>query len=768
MKRFGGIAVYAAMFIALGAWRINVPSGDIQPWGGSGNSNSANSNTANFATTAGSANNANNVVAGGNVTTNAVNANKLCNNAASNYCLTFADAVHITLNANGLAALSFDGSQNAVFGGNITLPSADYVAWLSRVRLLSTVDGTLQITTSTGTFGTLLLGATGAATGIQMVSSANALTLLGGDGSTPSNLTLSAPRLQGNNLVASPLFRVTALGTAAAPSITNTVGTSISGVYWPTATTVGLSSNGVAALTFDANQQATFNGNIILNAGGLMQETNVTGAPGTVQGMRFSDTALLLGGSGTAGAGVVLQLFGGGLAVSNGVGGYSTGTFGGLVSHGAYQVSGSGVATGNIYQLTSAGGLGNVDANHTTIYSYNGSAATPAVNFDLGQNANFGGNVTIPASDYYAWSGNTQLLSPTNGTLQVASSTGAFGSLLLGATGSATGIKLVSTNATLTLSGGDGTNLYGTSFSTGNFTIPGIGSLINSSSSLILTAGSGGNAGKITFPNVSTGTVAFAQATGTLTGPGFSFNGAVAFPGATHDTAGVLAPSQINQESVYFADEFMGSVSTGSYTVSGNTDNNINHTISILSPSTQGVLQTWTSSATQGGGVSSGSEVVVVKSSAITYQWRSLFYLPTASTSTNRYIAYIGAIQANTATSTYAPFGGAYIKYSDNVNSGNWVLGSAVSATLTTTNSVVAATTGWHKLTITLVNGTFTYVLDGVTLGTVTDTNILTTVASGAFAQGFGAVMVPDGTNWTAIQYLTVDRADLYVTGLSR
>lgn len=45
---------------------------------------------------------------------------------------------------------------------------------------------------------------------------------------------------------------------------------------------------------------------------------------------------------------------------------------------------------------------------------------------------------------------------PSDGTLQVATAAGGFGFLLLGAAGATTGIKLTSSNGTLTVTGGDG------------------------------------------------------------------------------------------------------------------------------------------------------------------------------------------------------------------------------------------------------------------------------------------------------------------------
>lgn len=257
-----------------------------------------------------------------------------------------------------------------------------------------------------------------------------------------------------------------------------------------------------------------------------------------------------------------------------------------------------------------------------------------------------------------------------------------------------------------------------------------------------------------------------------VSGSTTTYPGPLSVPFGQVDSYVQPVPSQINTETLYWADDFTNFYSTGSiYWWNGNTQTGpATAFASYLSAGNIGLAEVYTNSATQGGNLTNRSTVPLVKSSAVTMQWRSMFLLPQLSTSTNRFTIYIGG-DSSTAngTNAYAPAQGPSIKYCDNVNSGNWVLESGIGGTMTTTNSSVAATAGWHTLTITLNNGVYTFVLDGVTLGTVSDANMPTTVNAGnAMAALFSMVIVPDGTDYTTVSYLVADRADFYATGLSR
>jgi hypothetical protein len=665
-----------AMFIAYGA--ANSAPGDIQAGGGGGSGGNAT-----FATTAGSANNANNVVAGGNVNTNAVNANSVFFPNGSK----LTDVVNGTLlfeNSGGTAGFQIFNSGSGVnfsgIGGAAINVTAGGVVITSRFQAplgsAAVPPYTNSTTTNTGIYFPTATSVGFATNGnLVLTLDANRNATFNANETVAGNLYLPNANTVGTSALY--LGPTTALGTRIFQNGTGVVQFGLadgsgnaklygSGAYstnpgsasavefgrynqlgygaWFDSTHMYLAANGNNTLILDANQQAIFNGNIVLPLGGIVQEANVNAAPGIVKGVQFTDTALLLGNTSSAAAGVILANFSGSLAISDESGQYSKAFLGGVISHGAYQVSGSSVTTGSIYQLSNGGGFGNVDANHTTVYSYNGTAATPAVNFDTAQNANFAGNVTIP------------------GTLNV--------------------------------------------------------------------------------------------------------------PGAAVNAAGSV-PTVVDTNMIYVREDFLGwaagsakftgvgSVSSGGIGLSGGGANTASQAMG---------LNIGNASASTGGYISASTAIPVSKSATITWQWRIYFMFPTNvySTAANRYTFYVGGYRANTSA-PYAPTNGPYISYSDNVNSGNWLLGSATGGTLTTANSAVGAPAlaSWNALTITLVNGTYTYILNGVTLGTVTDTNITTTPASGSTSAG-GAITLINGGAWTTLNYTAVNAWDLLITGLNR
>jgi hypothetical protein len=238
------------------------------------------------------------------------------------------------------------------------------------------------------------------------------------------------------------------------------------------------------------------------------------------------------------------------------------------------------------------------------------------------------------------------------------------------------------------------------------------------------------------------------------------------------DSSGTWVYSSINPNSYYIVNEWDNDQAVVNYTQSGapivNAFNSV--TQPLVTSSNIGVAYCQTQSTTAGCYISHPG-TVLIKSSTILYQWRVIFYLPAASTGANRYTAYVGGCQF-TGVSTNAltgPMGGGYIKYSDNLNSGNWVMGAAVNSVQTTSNSAVAAVPGsWNRLVITLNNGTYSYSVNGVSLGTLADGNLLTAVTANQLSANGGIAIVPDGTNFTTARTLMIDRSDFYVTGLSR
>lgn len=150
-----------------------------------------------------------------------------------------------------------------------------------------------------------------------------------------------------------------------------------------------------------------------------------------------------------------------------------------------------------------------VGANYNLIVSFGSTA---------------GGALPSPSS----LGGTTQLLAPADGTLQVTTSTGTFGSVLLGATGNTTGIKLASSAAVLSLTRGDGSGGTQLQIPTGSF-LAGVANVSGIYVGISGLYGGGGNGaqGNITFPSVNTGAVGFQKATGALTGAAFTFDGDV-------------------------------------------------------------------------------------------------------------------------------------------------------------------------------------------------------------------------------------------------
>ena len=110
--------------------------------------------------------------------------------------------------------------------------------------------------------------------------------------------------------------------------------------------------------------------------------------------------------------------------------------------------------------------------------------------------------------------------------------------------------------------------------------------------------------------------------------------------------------------------------------------------------------------------------MMVLGGGVTTLTW--IFKIQTLSTASPRYILRLGfgdtglADQAN----------GCYFEYSDNINSGNWVIKTAAASSRTTTNSATAVTAAWHKAVI-VVNAaasSVSFTMDGVSLGSIVAT----------------------------------------------
>lgn len=242
---------------------------------------------------------------------------------------------------------------------------------------------------------------------------------------------------------------------------------------------------------------------------------------------------------------------------------------------------------------------------------------------------------------------------------------------------------------------------------------------------------------------------------------------------ATLDASGQVIPSTIDPSTLYWVNDFIDYQS--GYNGGGTSGYQATNALMapLLAPTTIGIIYAGTSSSSAGGYYSTcPGSVPFMKSSTTNYQWRWIFRMPPASSGTNRYTVIVGGCNftgAINTTNTTPVQGGPFLQYSDNLNSGKWVIGSAVNSVMTTANtSTVPNLNAWNLATCTLVNGTYTFVVNGVNIGTVTDANISTSPAVNQGATLGGIAILPDAVGFTTAAYVLLDRADLYVTGLTR
>lgn len=101
--------------------------------------------------------------------------------------------------------------------------------------------------------------------------------------------------------------------------------------------------------------------------------------------------------------------------------------------------------------------------------------------------------------------------------------------------------------------------------------------------------------------------------------------------------------------------------------------------------------------------------------------------LTSLSTGINRYVVNIG--MTDTTQAGIAPDNGIYFSYSDNVNSGNWVINCENGGVVSSTNTSNAADTGYHTYTFVVnADGTsVTFYIDNGVVGTI-NTNIPSSV----------------------------------------
>lgn len=141
---------------------------------------------------------------------------------------------------------------------------------------------------------------------------------------------------------------------------------------------------------------------------------------------------------------------------------------------------------------------------------------------------------------------------------------------------------------------------------------------------------------------------------------------------------------------------------------------------------------------------------IVLGGGALTINW--VIKIGALSTATNRYIMRVGLGTTLAADQV----NGCYFEYSDNINSGNWVLKTASASTRTTTNTATAVATGWYNLQISVNAGgtSISYSINSVAAGTIA-TNIPSVGISPFFDSIISAGTLAAGSLAIDLVYLT-------------
>lgn len=146
---------------------------------------------------------------------------------------------------------------------------------------------------------------------------------------------------------------------------------------------------------------------------------------------------------------------------------------------------------------------------------------------------------------------------------------------------------------------------------------------------------------------------------------------------------------------------------------------------------------------------SGGAPTFILGGGVITINW--VFTIINLSNSTNRYILRMGIGDTLSADEV----NGCYFEYSDNINSGNWVIKTAAASTRTTTNTATAAATGFVNLQVSInaAASSISYSIAGSSVGTIT-TNIPTANIAPFFDHVWSAGTVASGSVSVDLFYL--------------
>jgi hypothetical protein len=140
----------------------------------------------------------------------------------------------------------------------------------------------------------------------------------------------------------------------------------------------------------------------------------------------------------------------------------------------------------------------------------------------------------------------------------------------------------------------------------------------------------------------------------------------------------------------------------------------------ILSSAHPGLLSNFDTNAGNNWSLflSSGQDLepaILLGGGAITLNW--VMDIATLSAASPRYIFRFGFGDTNNADQA----NGVYFEYSDNINSGNWVIKTAAASSRTTTNTATVVTTGYKnfQISINAAGTSAEFFIGGVSQGTI-------------------------------------------------
>lgn len=162
-----------------------------------------------------------------------------------------------------------------------TFPS---ISFTNLTKLQDTANGTLQIAKADGTFGSLLLGAAGATTGILFTSQNGQINVRAGDNSAAAGVAANA--------FIGPLFRATQTGSTA--GLINNAAVTYSFGFADN-THANIYTAGVSALSIDSSQNATFSTTVKWAGAATHSELAVLNSTTQITGTLSGATVTLAG-----------------------------------------------------------------------------------------------------------------------------------------------------------------------------------------------------------------------------------------------------------------------------------------------------------------------------------------------------------------------------------------------------------------------------------------------------------------------------------------